>query len=274
MGGRRNPFQRACNSFILQERDKKLIAFCHDYRFLTQEQIRVLSGFGCQTRINIRLRKLFDAGYLSRRFLPVFQGRARILYFVGSRGEEIIAAQAGVDPVKIRQRRKQLLQIKDGSLSHYLAISEFRLAFFMASKHNPAISLNFWRTEKEMPLCLEQKKFYSDACLVYGYRDKFFSLFLEIDRSTESHKRFGEKINNYLRYGLHGHYQKQFGVQFFRVLIVCPSLSRLENLKRLIEQKTDKMFWLTVAGDITPEKILSKIWHRPGQGSLASFLEN
>ncbi len=272
MVGRRSLFQRARNSLVLQERDKKIIALCRDYHFLTQEQIRVLSGFGCRTRANIRLRKLFDAGYLSRRFLANFRGRAKILCFPGPRAVEILSERSGIDPLKIKQKRKQLLKIKNSSLPHYLSIGGFRLAFSLASKNDPEISLRLWKTQKEMPLSLEDKKFYPDAYFSYGYRGKLYSHFLEIDRSTESNKRFAEKVDNYLKYGFGGSYQRQFGFQFFRVLVVCQSLARLRNLKKLIEGKTDKMFWLAVEKDVSPEKILSQIWHRPNKEGAFSLL--
>lgn len=274
MNGRRSPFKRAKNPLMLQERDKKIIALCCDYRFLTQEQIRLLAGFGCRVRAGIRLRKLFDNGYLSRRFLPVFQGRGRILYFPGPRAIEIISEKSGIDPLRIKQKRKQLLEIRNFSLPHYLLINEFRLAFSLASKNKPGISLKTWNTQKEMPLRLEEKEFYPDAYFIYGYRNKLYSLFLEIDRSTETNKRFQGKVENYLKYGFDGYYRKQFGFQFFRVLIVCPSVARLKNLKKLIEQKTDKMFWLAVQGDISPEKIVTRIWQRPGKDSVFSILED
>lgn len=273
MGGR-SPLKRTKNPLVLQERDKKIIALCHEYHFLTQEQIRLLAGFGCYARANIRLRKLFDNGYLSRRFLPVFQGRAKILCFLGPKGVELISESSGIDPLKIKQNRKQLLEIRNFSLPHYLLINEFRLAFSLAAKNNPEISLKSWKTQKEIPLRLGEKEFYPDAYLVYGYRSKLYSLFLEIDRSTETNKRFAGKVENYLKYGFDGYYRKQFGFQFFRVLIVCPSAARLKNLKKLIEQKTDKIFWLAVQGDISPEKILTRIWQRPGQDSFFSILED
>ena len=274
MSGRRSPFQRAKNSLVLQERDKKIIALCHDYRFLTQEQIRLLAGFGCRVRAGIRLRKLFDNDYLSRRFLPVFQGSGKILYFPGPRGIEIISEKSGIDPLKIKQKRKRILEISNFYLPHYLLINEFRLAFSLASKNNPEISLKSWSTQKEIPLRLGEKEFYPDAYLVYGYREKLYSLFLEIDRSTETNKRFAGKAGNYLKYGFDGYYRKQFGFQFFRVLIICPSAARLKNLKKLIEQKTNKMFWLALQADISPEKILTRIWQRPAKDSLFSLLED
>lgn len=274
MGGRRSPFERAKNSIVLQNRDKKIVALCHEYHFLTQEQIRLLAGFGCEVRAGIRLRKLFDNGYLSRRGLPVVKGRGKILYFIGPKGVELIARESCIDPLKIKQRRKQLLEIKSSSLPHFLLINEFRLAFALATKNNPYIKMKSWKSEKEIPLCLEEKEFYPDGYLIYSYRGKFYSLFLEIDRSTETNKRFQGKVNNYLNYGFDGHYQKQFGFLFFKVLIVCPSAARLKNLKKLIEKKTDKMFWLAVQNDISPEKILSRIWQRPRQNSHFSLLEH
>lgn len=274
MSGRRSPFERAKNLMVLQERDKKIITLCHKYHFLSQEQIRLLLDFGCQVRAGIRLRKLFDNGYLSRRFIPVFQGRAKILYYPGPKGVELISEQSGIDSLKIKQKRKQLLETKNSSLPHYLLINEFRLAFALAAKNNSEINPKSWKTQKEIPLRLDGREFYPDAYLIYGFRNKVYSLFLEIDRSTETNKRIQEKVNNYLQYGFGGHYQRQFGFVFFRTLIVCPSLARLKNIKKLIENKTDKMFWLAIQENISFEKILGRIWQRPGQNSLFSLLED
>ncbi len=274
MSGRRSPFQRAKNPLVLQERDKNLVALCYDYRFLTREQIRLLSGFACRNRLSTRLRKLYDNHYLDRRSLPVFRGGGEVIYFIGPRGIEVISEKTGIDAMAIKQYRKQLLKIKNAFLPHYLAINGFRLAFSLALKSNPELTFKSWKTEKESPLCLEEKKFYPDACFVYRHNGKFYSLFLEIDRSTENNKRFQEKVANYLKYGFDGYYQKQFGFQFFRVLIVCQSMARLKNLKKLIEQKTDKIFWLALQADVAPEKILAKVWHRPAKDSLFSILEN
>ncbi|TVM03335.1 MAG: hypothetical protein CV087_05570 [Candidatus Brocadia sp. WS118] len=273
MSGRRNHFERAKNPMVLQERDKKIVTFCYKYHFLTQDQIRLLLDFGCQVRAGIRLRKLFDNGYLSRRFIPVYQGRAKILYFPGPKGVELISEQSGIDLLKIKQRRKQLLEIKNASLPHFLLINEFRLAFYLASKNKPEIVPKSWKTEKEIPLRLDEREFFPDFYLTYSYRNKVYSLFLEVDRSTETNKRIEEKVDNYLEYGIDGYYQKQFGFQFFKVLFVCQSQARLKNIRKLIERKTNKMFWLAVQDDITSEKILSRIWQRPHQESLVSLLE-
>ena len=274
MSGRRSPFQRAKNPMTLQERDKNIIALCCDYHFLTREQIRLLSGFNCRNRLSTRLRKLFDNGFLSRRFLSVFRGGGRIIYFLGPRGVEIISGKSGIDVMTIKQKRKQLLKIKNAFLPHYLLINRFRLALSLASKNNPGISLKSWKTEKEIPLSLEEREFYPDAYFVYGFRGKLYSIFLEVDCSTESNKRFHGKVENYLKYGFDGYYQKQFGFQFFRVMVVCQTMARLKNLKKLIEQRTDKMFWLALQADISPEKILTKIWHRPARDPVFSLLED
>lgn len=273
MNGRRNPFERAENSLILQNRDREIVVSCHKYHFLTQEQIRYLLGFGCQVRAGIRLRKLFDNGYLSRRYIPVKQGRAKILYYPGPKGVELISEQTGIDAQRIKQKRKQLLEIKDYSLPHFLLINEFRLSFALAVKNNPEIIPKIWSTQKEIPLSLDEKEFYPDAYLVYSFHNEIYSLFIEIDRSTETNKRIQEKVSNYLKYGLEGYYQKQFGFLFFRTLIVCQSHARLKSIKKLIEVRTDKMFWLAVQEDISREKILDKIWYRPRQDFKFSILE-
>jgi hypothetical protein len=258
----------------LQERDREIIILCYKYHFLTQAQIGLLLDFGCTVRAGIRLRKLFDNGYLSRRFIPVFQGRAKILYYLGSKGAELISERSGIDPLRIKLKRKQLSETKNASLPHFLLINECRLAVTLASRNNHEIIPKSWKTQKEIPLRLEESKFYPDAYFMYSFRNKIYSLFLEIDRSTETNKRIEGKVNNYLAYGLDGFYHRQFGLQFFKVLFVCQSAARLGNIKKLIEKKTDEMFWLAVQGDFSAEKVFGRVWQRPGQESLFSLLEN
>ena len=74
--------KKKSGGIILQPRDVKIILAVYDFRFLTRLQIQKLF-FGSSSPFNdgkssgsgmsqacIRLRKLFDHGYLDRRFFP------------------------------------------------------------------------------------------------------------------------------------------------------------------------------------------------------------
>ena len=61
---------RTIKPIAIQHRDETIMMLVAEFRFLSREQLQVLLDFPCITRINIRLKKLFDHGYLSRFFLP------------------------------------------------------------------------------------------------------------------------------------------------------------------------------------------------------------
>ena len=84
-GKRKSRFHRSEKParIILQDRDKRIIAAVYEYRFLTRSQIQRLFNINCITRANVRLRKLFDHGYLDRRFRPTVTGTSESIYVLG-----------------------------------------------------------------------------------------------------------------------------------------------------------------------------------------------
>jgi len=272
MSGKRSPFRRNQNRFILQERDRQILIALYQFRFLTNEQLLSLFNFGCLTRINVRLRKLFDNQYVSRRFLNNPCGQARILHFPGPEAGDIIAQQLKIDSLAVRKRRGRILKQKDSSLNRYLLINKFRLALVLAFKTQLQTKCEHWRVQKEVPLKLENN-FYPDAYFKYSCQDENFNVFLEIDHPFKNKEQFQEKVEKYLRYGMEGGFEKQFGFRFFRVLVITANQNRLKHLLKIIEGTTDKMFWLTTWEMISPEKILTAIWVRPEREGLFSLLE-
>jgi protein involved in plasmid replication-relaxation len=261
--GRRDPFSRVPrpSPLVLQPRDEAIIEALYEYGILTGEQIERLIGFGCATRRNVRLRALFDHGFVDRKFLPTLQGSPKALYILGRQAVEVVSRRMGVDSQRVALRTKRARETKDLFLSHRLQLNQARLTFSLAVGATPGMRLELWRTEPE----LSDSPLIPDAYCRYSYREKHWSFFFELDRSTESHRRFRGKIERYLDYGLSGKYHRQYGVKFFRVLIAAPSEARLGNLKKLIEGITDKMFWLAITPDIRPETVLGPIWQRPGK---------
>jgi hypothetical protein len=261
--GRRDPFSRIAkpSPLVLQPRDEAIIEALYDYGILAGEQIDRLIGFGCATRRNARLRALFDHGFVDRKFLPTLQGSPKALYILGRRASEIVSRRLDVDPQRVALRIKRARETKDLFLNHRLQLNETRLSFALAINANPDMRLELWRTEPE----LSGSPLIPDAYCRYSFQGKVFSFFFELDRSTESHRRFKAKIHEYLNYGLTGSYQREYGFKFFRVLIAAPSDARLANLQKLIAGITNKMFWLAATSEIRPETLFGPIWQRPGK---------
>jgi len=270
--GRRHPFARAANPspLVLQARDEAIIEAVYNYGISSGEQIEQLIGFGCTTRRNARLRVLFDHRFLDRKFLPRLQGSPKALYLPGRRAIEVLSRTLGVDSQRLALRIKRIRQTKDLFLNHRLQVNEARLAFSLGIRANPDMRLDLWQTEPE----LSGSPLIPDAYCRYVYQEKRWSFFLELDRSTESHKRLNAKLENYLDYGFSGKYAQQYGGKFFRVLIVAPTQARASNLKKLAEKITDKMFWVAVISDMRPETVFGPIWQRPGKdGRFALTVE-
>jgi hypothetical protein len=270
--GRKNPFARAgsISQLVLQPRDVAILKFIYEYGLLSGKQIQQLLRFGCATRRNARLRPLFDHGYVDRFFLPTLNGNAKILYVLGPKGALVIAETLGLDVQVVKRRIRQMRETKEMFLLHRLQANQTRLTLSSAMDQSSGMRMDLWRGEPELP----EVRLIPDGYCQYRYRDQLWSFFLELDRSTESHRRIQAKVEAYLRFGLSGLYQRHFGLKFFRVLLVALNEKRLLNLKRLIEKTTDKIFWFATLEEITPETVLfSPIWRRPGKDGLFALHE-
>jgi hypothetical protein len=249
---------------VLQARDEAIIEAVHSYGLLTGEQIHRLIGFGCVPRRNVRLRALFDHRYLDRKFLPTLQGSARPVYLLGPQSVDVVARRLGADPLQVRRRMKAVREMKEMFLTHRLQVNDIRLAFASALGYHSEAGLDRWESAPD----LREVGLMPDAFCEYRYRGHLWNCFLELDRSTESHRGFRAKVESYLDFGLSGGFRRRFGCRYFRVLIVALTEAREGNLRGLIEGITEKMFWLTVLQNITRETIFGRIWRRPRRDGL------
>jgi len=78
-------------------------------------------------------------------------------------------------------------------------------------------------------------------------------------------RRFEGKVYSYLDFSGLGYYQKRFGVQYFRVLVITKTQKRLNNLKKTVETKTNKLFWFTTIDKVASEDAFGSIWQRAGR---------
>src|SRR5260370_39062808 len=75
---------------ILQEGDLALIhILVQEFRILSREQIGELFPMGSTTRLNLRLKQLRDAGYLSARSLSGLGAAIKHGYYLGPRADEL-----------------------------------------------------------------------------------------------------------------------------------------------------------------------------------------
>ena len=269
---------------IIQTRDQKIITSVYEFGFLTREQIQNLFGINCTTRANIRLRKLFDHGYLSRRFLPTTRGSSKAIYLLGPKGIALVSEKCGVDSLEIKRRQKQNFQRRELFFEHDLLVNEVRIAFYQAMENHNSLKLDKWIGSID---CLHEyqifnpkpnrefrKVFRPDGYFRYYQNDKLYGCFLEVDRSTMSNSRFQSKVRTYIEYAQSGLYLQRYGLKFFRVLVLTKTTERLRNLKAATEALTDKIFWFATISSLDPNGLFDRIWQRPRKEGFFHLLEN
>lgn len=280
---RQSKWQRAQtpNRLILQSRDKDIICAVYEHRYLLRDQIQRLVDFHCVSKANIRLRKLYDSHFLSRLFLPTSRGSSKAVYYLGEKGVSIVAEILGADPVIVRRELKQSSRIKDLFLNHHLNLNEVRIAFTKAIQEHPEMRLERWIDDHH---CMQEYAgtgtgqrskgiFRPDGYFRFWYKGKLYSHFVELDLATMSHRRFQSKVKEYVEYARSGQYQKAFGVQYFRVLVIAPSVQRMLNLKKTVESHTDRIFWFTTLKKLTGNDCFGPVWLRAGHDGVHSLIE-
>ena len=263
---------------ILQPRDAEIMAMVSEFRLLSREQIQRLFDFPCITRVNIRLKKLFDHGYLSRKLVPNLWGNPKILYFLGHRGIEIVSGRLGQNAGVLRKEREILLGQRDLFLNHQLFLNETRITLSLAVNNHPLIKMLGWRKDSD---CLieflsnqgSRISMRPDSYFCLSYRGKPYPFFLEVDRSTMSNRQMKSKARAYLDYALSGFFEHDFGSKYFRVLIITKTLERLINLKSSIEELTDKIFYFSFKENLCRDPFFDPIWYRAGRQVNLSLLD-
>jgi len=143
-----------------------------------------------------------------------------------------------------------------------------------------------WRQGKELKDYVEvdgrEIAIIPDAFFTIEDQRDLLHFFLEADQSTMTRGRFLRKMQAYWQWWKgKGHIEK-FGINSFRVLTICKSDLRKENLRAVTKQADDRktgalMFWFAAEKDIKPflsESILKPIWQTPKDYELHELLED
>ncbi len=273
---RRDVRRKKAARLVLRERDVDIVEAVYRFRLLRQDQLQTLF-FGSKTRAQVRLEKLYDHGFLDRKFLPVAlgEGRSPTLYVLDRRGAELLRVERGYDDLSGYTTRRTL---KTDFIEHTLAINDVMVAVTAACRQQ-AFTLEQWQTESQL------KADYDRVTIADGrgkpqhvavVPDSYFTIiangrrypfFLELDRGTMTLKRFKTKVEAYLAYINTGAYQKRYQTRSVRVLTVTLSAVRMANLKQATEAVGDTLwFWFGVLPTLKPETILTgAAWYQAGK---------
>jgi hypothetical protein len=265
------------NHVNLQDRDMALIrALAEDFRVLTRDQIAELFPMGSTSRLNFRLKQLRDAGFLSVH--PVAAGR-RVLkhgYYLGPQAQTLF--DDAVERRLLASLRVQIGQLSDRSLVHRLLVDSVHIRFLTASRHYPNYKLltwvdqysSWWQSLHEYGVPFQSDGYCEYLMLLYF--ESLFTFFLEVDRGTERGQSIRDKIDRYVAFGDSGDYERQFAAKTYNVLFIASTDRRAQSILKLIEEKTDKYFWVTSWDRFRAAKLFDHYWLRPHQDGFHSLV--
>lgn len=238
---------------VITERDRKLFEKLLVFRVVNREQASQIASYNSIGRANKTLLRLVRAGMLNRFRMATEAGGVGALYTLSRKAIQLIGAQ--VRPI---QRKANALLATDFFVVHQLAINSVLLTAQRTTSNIPASRLLTFRSvlSKNIPLL-------PDAYFELSHEAVARPMFLEVDLGSESLKVLEKKALLYLSFATSGEYQQLFKHPRFRVLIVCSSDRRLENIRRAISKHTKKVFWLSTLNAINSDGLFAPIWLRP-----------
>jgi hypothetical protein len=252
-------------AMVLQKRDLDFFKILGTTaRLVDREQAMRFAGFTSRTRANERLLKLTANGLLRRYFLGTFKGGSKALYTLSEKGAHI--AEVENRPVI---RNKEALLVGDPFVNHQLAINDVHIAARFSIPQNCKF-IRFVAFQKPLTKAL--------ALIPDGYFEietpsGSIPAFIEVDLGTESLKVWSKKIALYLHLAISGTFEKIFGREQFRVLVLAPSERRLRTIQKTVLKQTQKIFWLSTLEQIKRDGFWQAVWLRPNKDQKLSLLE-
>ncbi len=241
---------------IVTARDLELLRTLVITRVLDGEQVMKVAGFQSVRRTNRRLLKLVSAGLLKRWFVGTEAGGQRALYGLTPRGANLIGETTqGLIPWK-----QDSLITSSQFLAHQQAVNAVYIrAQFETS--NAEFSVKNW-TRPKLPFS-PSVPLIPDGYFEIAHLDEFHPMFLEVDLGTEASRVWRRKVDLYLKLAISGEFERLFHAKRFRVLVLLPSVRRLESIRTVIAKRTEKLFWLSTSEEVQRQGLWCPIWLRP-----------
>lgn len=284
----------------------QILAHVLDYRFLYLEHIRwlVFPDRGEKTA-SIRLRKLWQNGYVDRLFIPFvlrtdrgasIKRPGQPIYALDENGAKVLAKFTGLPRTHVPWKPK-MNGIVTGLLEHWLTVSAFRAALTAAVREIPNCNVTFWLNEQTLRQEVTKYRIHNDLPAsvsrtvvpdgLFGLQmpnGKIECFFLEIDMATEESRRIREKLSRYVTAYDSDLFMRVLKIPSFRVLFVTTGVKRMSNIMRIVRSfaRCQNMFWFSVAEEmtaektkidnLTPERILTPIWRKAAVNTSWSLL--
>lgn len=254
---------------VITARDMELFEIVHRHGVMTRKNIQLYFGWDCVSDVNRRLRKLFDAGYLDRRFLPRAFGPTQAVYMVGNEGAKVLNEAANLSAKTVNRRRYRYKNMSDSLLRHELLISDFACILKASFTRYPDCGFQDWRSDDEVIGCcniieggadIELKP---DAYGSYHLHKTLFNFFLEADLSTEPLSRILKKVELYRSFKASGLFTRAFGRRAFRLFFVTTSKVRAEKINQNIPVISDLKIFTTNIEAVRLDPLFAPVWLMP-----------
>ena len=270
----------------LTDRDKRVVEAVYQFRFITRDQIKQLEfEKGSMTACQRRLSLLFHNGYLSAvlKAIPTGYGSSKRVYCLSKKGAALISHLYSEKEAREIKWNEKYNKVEPFFIEHTLAINDVRIAFLKAVLETKDYTL-FWFNEQEVKAWKEKvddpensgKTFpiTPDAFLYLMGKDKKAYYFLEVDRATESNRRWRDKIKGYVEYVKSGKYQARFKTEALRVLTISTSKERVANLIKTTQSVENAYFFLFATFEQIKDRniIFKPVWKTTGKEGLISLL--
>lgn len=277
----RHKRSKSANNMVLQKRDIEILKAVFQFRYLTRSQIQQLFDMKSVTRVNIRLRKLFDNKFLDRYYRPTIVGSSETIYTIGISSCDIIAESLGVTNEEVKRRRRLDQTSRSKFLEHNLKVNDFRISLIYELYANSEFELKKWQDARDCEIKFKYRRtgretitsIKPDGYFEFQYQNKLYSFFLELDLSTSSHTKLKEKLENYHQFKKNNLFKQKYGREIFYVLTITKTEKRACNLHQLTNQFNSDIFWFTSIGRIPNNILFGRIWKKSGQVEERSFFQ-
>ncbi len=258
----------------ITDRDASLIEAVLKFRFVEAKHLASLFCEDSQQGIYRRLKLLYHHKYLDRLPLRTDGGGERFAYALAEKSARLLAQRKGIGREEIPWHR-HLNKMTPANVVHYLVLVDFWVSLECALTKADGISK--WNVLPGYKLAKPLYAFFRDkegrrfkksvvpdlVIELFSDNAKKSLFFVEIDRSTISTNRFGEKVEVYMAFHHSGGARERFGVPGFVVLTTVSSDKRMQSLaNKAVSLKGRRGFWFAPKNDFAGAKILDRIWKR------------
>ncbi len=250
--------QTADKPYTLKGVDYEFLLLVKEYHYITAAQIvRLRYKAGSLSSVQVRLKNLFEVGYLLRRARPDDKpGSPEYIYSLSMKGYRVVQELGCAIPSRVRKSEFQARTYFH--LDHLLEVNDVLIAARLLPGLAPQIALQEFRHDLDLhktPLVVsydartharkherERTTIIPDGWLDFRYtipqgKTKRRCLVLELDRGTEDMKTTKQKLRAYTHCAVSEEYVTIFGTDVIVVVYLATEKQRAVQLREWCEQE-------------------------------------